>query len=132
MGTSGKAAMIVDSDVLINASREQSDAIDFLIRSGESEILRVSVISYLELQAGARNKQELRRIEKFLNRFELITIDEAISLRSISLMQQYRLSHGVTLPDALIAATALERTELLATGNSRDFAFIEGLTLAAL
>jgi len=124
--------MIVDSDVLINASREQSDAIDFLIRSGESEILRVSVISYLELQAGARNKQELRRIEKFLNRFELITIDEAISLRSISLMQQYRLSHGVTLPDALIAATALERTELLATGNSRDFAFIEGLTLAAL
>lgn len=119
--------MIVDSDVLINASRGQKQAIDFLIQSSNAETLYVSVISYLELQAGARDKVELRRVEKFLSRFVLITFSDAVSRRAITLMQQYRLSHGLALPDALIAATALENDETLATSNVRDFEFISGL-----
>jgi len=98
-----------------------------LIQSSNAETLYVSVISYLELQGGARDKVELRRVEKFLSRFVLITFSDAVSRRAITLMQQYRLSHGLALPDALIAATALENDETLATSNVRDFEFISGL-----
>lgn len=93
--------MIIDSDVLINASRSNINAVDFLISSGNTETLYVSVISYLELQTGARDKAELR------------------------------LSHGLALPDAIIAATALESQEILATSNTKDFVFISGPRLIA-
>jgi predicted nucleic acid-binding protein len=35
------------------------------------------------------------------------------------------------MPDALIAATALEAGEILATGNARNFRFIDNLRLVA-
>ncbi|MCW1967891.1 MAG: type II toxin-antitoxin system VapC family toxin [Anaerolineae bacterium] len=123
--------MMIDSDILIDESRNQSAAIEFLIHSNNSETLNISVISYLELQAGARNKAELQRIEKFLSRFVMIPLDSDISHRAISLMQQYRLSHGLALPDALIAATALEEGETLATYNLRDFSFMIGLRIVS-
>ena len=113
--------MIVDSDVLIDASRGDDAIVEFLIQSGNLETLYVSVISYLELQAGARDKIELRRIEKFLSRFALLTIDDAISRHAMKLMREYRLSNGLALPDALIAATALESGEILATRNAKHF-----------
>jgi predicted nucleic acid-binding protein len=119
--------MIVDSDVLIDASRGDPEIVNFLIQSGNDETLYVSVISYLELQAGARDKIELRRIEKFLSRFVLLTIDDPISQRAMSLMREYRLSHGLALPDALIAATAIESGETLATRNAKHFAQIAAL-----
>ena len=119
--------MIVDSDVLIDASRGDDAIVDFLIQSGNLETLYVSVISYLELQAGARDKIELRRIEKFLSRFALLTIDDAISRHAMKLMREYRLSIGLALPDALIAATALESGEILATRNAKHFASIKGI-----
>ncbi len=57
--------MIVDSDVLIDASRGDGAIVDFLIQSGNDETLYVGVISYLELQAGARDKTELRELRGF-------------------------------------------------------------------
>lgn len=119
--------MIVDSDVLIDASRGDDAIVEFLIQSGNLETLYVSVISYLELQAGARDKIELRRIEKFLSRFALLTIDDAISRHAMKLMREYRLSNGLALPDALIAATALESGEILATRNAKHFGRINGI-----
>lgn len=83
----------------------------------------------LSFKQVARDKQELKRIEKFLGRFEMFTIDDAISYRAVNLVRAYRLSHGLALPDAFIAATALEHGEQLATGNTRDFIFIEGLVI---
>jgi len=45
------------------------------------------------------------------------------------LLRQYRLSHGLLIPDALIASTALSLNVDLATKNQRDYRFIEILTL---
>jgi predicted nucleic acid-binding protein len=79
-----------NSDILIDASRGETAAIDFLIQSGRQETLSISVISYMEMLVGTRNRAELRRVEKFLNRFVLLTISEAISLKAIELMREYR------------------------------------------
>ncbi|MBK7896587.1 MAG: PIN domain-containing protein [Anaerolineaceae bacterium] len=44
-------------------------------------------------------------------------------------METYSLSHKLSIPDALIAATALVHNLELFTLNIKDFRFIPGLTL---
>jgi predicted nucleic acid-binding protein len=44
-------------------------------------------------------------------------------------MQRFYLSHGLLIPDALIAATALDYGITLYTKNVRHFRMISGLTV---
>ncbi|SDG33985.1 hypothetical protein SAMN05421827_105209 [Pedobacter terrae] len=81
---------------------------------------------------GATNKPDLYIINKKLSRFSIILINERINLTAISLIQDYKLSHGLALADALIAATALETKLKLFSYNIRDFKFIADLTLYPL
>jgi len=122
-------AIIVDSDILIDAGRSDSDAVNFLARVSQVDTLMISTITQMELMVGARNKNELRIIEKFLTRFTTVKLNPTISDLAVDLLRQYRLSHGLLMPDALIAATALSLSEALATKNQRDYRFIVGLTL---
>jgi predicted nucleic acid-binding protein len=54
---------------------------------------------------------------------------ENISRLAVDLVKKYRLSHGLLIPDALIAASALSWDIPLATKNRRDFCYIEALRL---
>ena len=83
----------------------------------------------MELIVGCRNKTELQNLAKFLRRFQILKLSERISEKSVDLLEQYRLSHGLLIPDALIAATALENKETFITKNQKDFRFINGLKL---
>ncbi|WP_445243762.1 MULTISPECIES: type II toxin-antitoxin system VapC family toxin [unclassified Microcoleus] len=78
---------------------------------------------------GALNKNELNRIQKHLDLFQNIPIDRLISEQFIQLMAQYSLSHKLTIPDAMIAATALTHNLSLYTLNLKDFRFIQGLKI---
>jgi len=78
---------------------------------------------------GALNKRELKEINSFLNKFSQININENISDKTLSLLNKYRLSHGLYINDALIAATCLEYSLPLYTLNVKDFKFIEGLEM---
>jgi predicted nucleic acid-binding protein len=122
--------MLIDTDILIDTGRSVSDATAFLQRVEQSTQLSISSITQMELMVGARNKNELRVIEKFLKRFVVIKVSEAISDVAVDLVRQYRLSHGLLIPDALIAATAIVGNQPLATKNRRDYQFIVGLTLS--
>jgi len=44
-------------------------------------------------------------------------------------MEEYSLSHNLSIPDALIAATAMEHMLELYTLNTKDFQFIPDLML---
>jgi predicted nucleic acid-binding protein len=85
----------------------------------------------MELIVGCRNRAELGRLELFLRRFQIQKLTVPISDKAVDLLQEYRLSHGLLIPDALIAATALERVAPFITKNQRDFRFITGLNLLA-
>ncbi len=122
-------AVLVDSDILIDAGRSDSDAVNFLARLDQIDTLMVSTITQMELMVGAKNKNELRVIEKFLARFTTVRLNPTIADLAVDLIRQYRLSHGLLMPDALIAATALSLNEPLATKNQRDYQFIAGLAL---
>jgi len=122
-------AVLIDSDILIDAGRSDNDAINFLARLAPNDTPLISTITQMELLVGARNKNELRIIDAFLSRFIVVKLNSTISDLAVELIQKYRLSHGVLVPDALIAATALSLREPLATKNQRDYRFIGGLTL---
>jgi predicted nucleic acid-binding protein len=83
----------------------------------------------MELITGYRNSAELRRLRLFLERFEIRGLSATIGETAVELLYQYRLSHGLLLADALIAATALECGETLYTKNMRHFRMITGLTV---
>jgi predicted nucleic acid-binding protein len=68
-------------------------------------------------------------VERFLLRFQIIPLNEQMSDTAVDLLRRYRLSHGLLIADALIAATLLVLKEPLLTKNQRDYRFIAGLTL---
>jgi len=121
--------IIVDTDILIDAGLKIDKAINYLQRLEQENTLGVSLITQMELIVGCRNKRELNSLDKFLRRFEIININETISLKSAELLRKYRLSHGLLIADALIAATVLAMDVSVLTKNKKDYQFIEGIKL---
>ena len=120
--------MLVDTDVLIWHLRGYPQAthrLDLL------PSLTISVVSYLEVLQGMRNKAELIAVQKMLQRRQATTlpITEAITKRTTELMEAMTLSHGLQMGDALIAATALKHGLPLLTGNVKHFAAIASLLI---
>lgn len=87
----------------------------------------VSVITVCELYQGVSNKIVLRKIKSTLSNFKVFPLTESISEKLLMLVEQYHLSHGLLIPDALIATTAIENNLTLLTGNFKHFQMIEGL-----
>lgn len=56
-------------------------------------------------------------------------MNNAITETAIDLIETYSKSHGLRIPDALIAATAICSSMELLTHNVRDFRFIERIRL---
>ena len=101
------ALTIVDTDILIDAALQINKAIDCLDGLEQNSMLAISVITQMELFVGCRNKTELGNTKRFLQRFQVLKLSDQISDKAIGLLLQYRLSHGLAIPDALIAATAI-------------------------
>lgn len=93
----------------------------------ESLDAAIDATIYIECLQGSKSNREKRVIEKYLMRFPLLPITSASSIRAIELIRNYSNSHGLMLPDALIAATALENDLAVVTYNIDDFKFIQGL-----
>jgi len=71
----------------------------------------------------------LRKIQKHLTLINQIPLDTNISTRFLSLLEEYALSHKLSVPDGLIAATSLSHSIPLYTLNKKDFQFITDLQL---
>ena len=87
----------------------------------------ISVITVCEVYQGAGNKIVLNKIKSTLSNFKVFPLTESISQRLLQLIEQYHLSYGLLIPDALIASTAIENNFTLLTGNFKHFQMIEGL-----
>jgi len=121
--------VVVDTDILVDAGRGVGEAVSCLQQIEQRAALALSVISQMELMIGCQSKAELRSLDRFLLRFQLIKLSEQISDTALDLLRRYRLSHGLLIPDALIAATALSLSVAFVTKNQRDYRFIAGLSL---
>jgi len=118
---------LVDTDVLIWYFRGNENARNLL----KSINFSISLITYLELIQGVRNKEELREIQRFVREWsiDIIYLNSEISLRAQFLVEEFCLSHAMRFPDALIASTALNNGFILVSANDKHYKFINNLDL---
>lgn len=117
--------MIFDTDVLIWYFRGNEKAKQ-LLKNNE---IAMSAITWMELIQGVRNKKELNILNKFLilHNISIYYINEKINMHAIHLLEEFNLSDGVELADALIAATALYYGEELLTANIKHYRYFSNL-----
>ena len=120
--------MIIDTDVLIWYLRGNDKAKKIIV---ENIPFRISVINYMELLQGMKNKNELRILQNYLKKWsiEIIHLNENISTRAMFFMEDYCLSHSMELGDAVIAATVLEYHETLLTANEKHYGYIPNISI---
>jgi predicted nucleic acid-binding protein len=121
--------ILIDTDVLIDVANNDVTAKARLAEESQNAALTVSTITVMELMVGCRNKSELQTLNRFLSQFQVLLLNHAIGDRAHELLQNYFLSHGLLIADALIASTAIENQIPLISKNQRDFRFIQELNL---
>lgn len=119
MGATVAKRVLVDTDVLIDYLRARPEAVRFVEAEGPEPL--ISAISVAELYAGVRDEKEQRALELFVAGFEVVPVDSTIAERGGLYRRDYLRSHGVTLADALIAATASVCKAKLVTPNAKHF-----------
>ena len=120
--------MIFDTDVLIYAQRGARRA----ALAVDSALERfISLQSLMELLQGARDKDDMRIIKRFVAElsFIVLPLSENVGHRALVYIEEYGLSSGLRAADALIAATAVENAMPLMTANVKHFRAIRDLEL---
>ena len=121
--------VIVDTDIIIDAGRNVYEAVNCLEQIEQKFSIAISSVTQMELIIGCRNKKELRSLEQFMDRFFVLRLNEQISDTACDLLKQYRLSHGLLIADALIAATSIISDLSFISKNQKDYRFMEDLQL---
>lgn len=85
----------------------------------------ISVMSRIEVLGYSQTADQLQQAMRLLAYLDEILLHAPVLQRTITLRQQYR----IRLPDALIAATALDLGFPLVTRNTQDFHTVNGLLM---
>jgi predicted nucleic acid-binding protein len=115
--------LIIDTDVLIWYLRGNEKS---RIVVEKNIPFSISVVTYMELIQGMKNRIEMKTFQKQVHKWGLniIQIDKEISSRAMFYVQEYSLSHSMMLADAMIAATVVQTGEILLTANDKHYKFI--------
>ena len=120
--------MLFDTDVLIWVLRGNAKAARLVDETGDR---RISVVTLMELLQGARDQRETRLIKRFVVElgFRTLPLTENTGHRADVYMEEYGLSSGLRVADALIAATAAENNLTLCSGDKSHYRAIAELDL---
>jgi hypothetical protein len=114
-------SVLIDTDVVIDHLRGVAEAMECLLGIVDSdEIPALSVVTVAEIEAGVR-EEERAAVESLLGSFTLLEVDAPIALLAGGLRRIYGPTHGVLLPDAIIAATAVVHGRTLYTLNRKHY-----------
>jgi predicted nucleic acid-binding protein len=121
---------LLDSTILVDLMRGSVVASKYVDEErAAGTLLFISVISAMELIAGCRNSEEVAKVNKLTAEFTLLQLSSTASAMAHEFMLQFNKSHGLAIPDALIAATAAANNLELISDNVRHFAMIPNLPL---
>jgi predicted nucleic acid-binding protein len=120
--------MIIDTDVLIWYMRGNEKAYEII---ENSHTFFISVVTYLELVQGMRNKKELNNLRKALHGWnaQILYLSEEISAKAMFLVEQHFLSHSIQLADAFIGATAIANGYPILTANDRHYKIMKDIQI---
>jgi predicted nucleic acid-binding protein len=110
------ADILIDTDIFIDHLRGTAE-----LKPGRHRI-HYSVVTRAELFAGNRATD---LVSQLLAPFREITVDRSVAERAGRVAREFQLR----MPDALIAATALENRLTLTTRNRKDFDNVRGLRI---
>ena len=121
--------MIVDTDVLIWYMRGDKNAFKVIENLNG---FYTSVVTYIELVQGLRNKSELIELRKAYRLWntKILYINEEISSKAMFYIERHCLSNSLQLADALIASTAITNGLSLLTGNDKHYKVIKELSIS--
>jgi predicted nucleic acid-binding protein len=120
--------MVIDTDVLIWYMRGNQKAYKAI---ENSKHFFISVVTYIELVQGMRNKHELNNLRRALHVWDskILYISEEISVKAMFFVEQHYLSHSIQLADALIGATAIAYGLPILTGNDKHYKIIKDVQI---
>jgi predicted nucleic acid-binding protein len=120
--------VLCDTNILINYFNGNVETSEKLEQIGFENVL-LSSVTVMELIQGMTTKLELNQMKKILKYYDVLHFDQEISEKAILLIENYKLSHNLQIPDAIIGATALIHNVPLFTYNLKDFHFMPNLSL---
>jgi len=120
--------VIFDTNILIELYRGNVAVKEEIVKLN-THVFYISSITVAEFMVGAKDKADLKRIEKQLSKYTAIPINTDITDIFLDLFRTLALSHRPGIADTLIAATALYYHLPLYTYNKRHFQFIPGIEL---
>jgi tRNA(fMet)-specific endonuclease VapC len=120
--------VLVDTNILIHLFNGNPATEVDILQIGIPHIL-VPSITAMELYRGMSNKKEMASMVKKLAQFQILHFNEAVSKLAQDFIRDYKLSHDLTIPDAIIAAMAVEYALPLHTYNQKDFRYLPGIVL---
>ena len=120
-----KIRYLIDTSAVVKYLHRtfQRNAIQFLNRTFENEIV-ISFMTEIELKVWTPPIESDKEVYlEFLTECKIIGIEQKVIDKTAELRRQ----HGVKIPDAIIAATAICNGFTLVTDNEKDFARINEL-----
>jgi len=120
--------LLVDTDILIWYMKGNKNVHEII----ENNLpFSVSVVTYIELIQGMRNKNELNCLRETLKDWgaEIVYLSEEISIKAMFFVEQHYLSHSLKLADALIGATAVSSGRPILTGNDKHYKVIKDVQI---
>lgn len=120
--------MIIDTDVLIWYMKGNEKAYEIIEKSNT---FFISVVTYIELVQGMRNKKELNNLRKALRGWnsQILYISEEVSAKAMFYLEQHFLSHSIQLADALIGATAITHGFPILTANDKHYKVMKDIQI---
>ena len=124
---------LLDTDTLIYTLKGNTTVVQNLEKH-QQDLLRISVISLMELYYGAYKSRKktanLSKVRRLEDAFEVLPVDFSIS-ETFGMLKSDLESRGTPLDDfdLAIAASALSFNLTLVTNNEKHFSRIEGLSL---
>jgi predicted nucleic acid-binding protein len=119
--------LLVDTDVLIDYFRGQPHAVGYI--EGLTTPFLISAVTVAELYSGVREGEERKALDAFVAAFGAVPVDEEIAAKGGLYRRDYRKSHDLALPDALIAATAEVKGATLVTLNNKHFPMLKNVVV---
>jgi predicted nucleic acid-binding protein len=120
--------MVIDTDVLIWYMKGNHNAYNAIENFNH---FFVSVVTYMELVQGMRNKNELNNLRRAFHAWgtKILYISEEISVKAMFFVENHFLSHSMQLADALIGVTAISHGFPILTGNDKHYRIIKELKI---
>ena len=117
--------ILVDTDVMVDYLRGHDKAVLFVKKQAGRIILSSIVIA--ELYAGVKDGPEQATLDDVVSLFRVVPVTADIAKAGGLLKRDFGRSHGLSLADAIMAATAQVENAQLSTLNVKHYPMLPGL-----